>query len=162
VKTLDLHIDGDVGIGDLVFCRHYWSHHTESRVPRCDFKLRSVLERCLFQCWPTSKSLPCRTGPTIPGRVPMRSAVAMFRRCSPLLTIRRTLVERTASAVQPGCRLTWLTGLYWEKTKEIYSDFYRMPGLQLNGEAAQSAISYYNNLYLPNRPRRFAAAMVQL
>jgi outer membrane receptor protein involved in Fe transport len=44
----------------------------------------------------------------------------------------------------------WLGGLYWEKTKDTYSLFYAMPGLQPNGAAYQNIVNYYNTYYNTN------------
>jgi iron complex outermembrane receptor protein len=148
VKTVDLHVDGDVGIADLVFATTYWSqpsHSTDEYSNYVQYSNVAYFNAANIQ------SFACRTGPTVQG------GTDAFSGCNvpTMFTVYDNKTERWSNEVRlqskPGSRLTWLTGLYWEKTKEIYSDFYRMPGLQLNGEAAQSAISYYNNLYAPEQ-----------
>ena len=38
---------------------------------------------------------------------------------------------------KPGGRFHWSIGAYWEKTRDIYSDYFHMPGLQSKGQAWQ-------------------------
>ncbi len=45
---------------------------------------------------------------------------------------------------KPGGSTHWTVGLYLEQTRDIYSDFYAYPGINLNGQAAQTALSYYD------------------
>ena len=46
----------------------------------------------------------------------------------------------------------WLVGTYWEKTRDIYSDYFHMPGLQTAGQQWQAYASYYGQTGLPPQP----------
>jgi outer membrane receptor protein involved in Fe transport len=46
----------------------------------------------------------------------------------------------------------WLAGAYWEKTRDIYSNYYHMPGLQTSGQAWQASAYYYGQTGLPPAP----------
>ena len=44
-------------------------------------------------------------------------------------------------------------GVYWEKTRELTSDYFHMPGLQTAGEAwTATTASYYNSGAVPPKP----------
>jgi iron complex outermembrane recepter protein len=144
VKTVDGHVEGDVGIADLVFASTYWY---QSSVSVNEYS--NYVQYSNVQYYPAAQlqSFACLTGPT-----PLGGTDA-FGNCNvpTMYTIYQNQTQRWSNELRlqskPGGRVHWLGGLYWEKTLENYSDFYHMPGVQFNGEAAQSQIAYYNSLY---------------
>lgn len=148
VKTLDFHLDGDVGIADLVYASTYWS------VPlRTTDEYSNYVQYSTVQPFTAAniQSFACETGPTINGT----GGSSTYSGCNvpTMYTDYQTQTDRWSNEVRlqskSGSRLQWLTGLYWEKTRDKYSDFYDMPGIQPSGQAYRSQISYYNNYYAP-------------
>ena len=145
-KTLDFHLDGDVGIGDLVFASTYWAQDD-----------RWVNEYSEYMQYVNTGSLnatsvqanDCLTDP-ING--------AGFSGCNAptqyydyIQHIDRWSNELRLSSKQGGF-LHWLVGAYWEKTRDIFSDYYHMPGLQTSGQQWQATAYYYGQTGLPPAP----------
>ena len=133
-KMLDFHVDGDVGIGDLVFASTYWSLPT-----RQNNEYSQYMENYNGGA---QQGFTCLNDPTY-GDGP-------FTGCNVPLQYYEyhTNPERWSNelrlASKAGGRFHWLAGVYWEKTrdKDSGSTFY-MPGLQPEGAAFQ----YYTALY---------------
>jgi outer membrane receptor protein involved in Fe transport len=133
-KTLDFHLDGDVGIGDLVFASTYWSLPT-----RQQNEYSQYIEN--FQGG-ANEGVTCLndpvygTGPYTGCKVP----VQFFE----YHTNPQRWSNELRLASKPGTRFHWLGGLYWEKTVDKNSgSTYYMPGLRTNSPAFQ----YYNTYY---------------
>lgn len=146
VRTLDLHLEGDVGIGDLVFASTYWSQPYKTKLEYSEYVQYSNIQPFTA---PNLQSFSCRTGPTVQGGTDAFSGcnVPMENYIYDSQTQRLSNELRLTS--KPGGRIHWLAGLYWEKTTEKYANFFEMPGIQPNGEAYQSQIAYYNYYYAP-------------
>ncbi|MGO9327767.1 MAG: TonB-dependent receptor [Steroidobacteraceae bacterium] len=146
VKTLDFHLDGDVGIADLVYASTYWSQPSRTTDEYSNYVQYSTVQPFTAA---NIQSFACQTGPTIQG------GTDAFSGCNvpTMYNVYDTHSERWSNEVRleskPGGRIQWLTGLYWEKTRQKYNYFYYMPGIQPAGEAYQSQITYYNNYYAP-------------
>ncbi len=135
-KTLDLHVDGDVGIGDLVFASTYWALPT-----RQQNEYSQYMENYggFFGVKGSNEGFTCTndpvygTGPYTGCKVP----VQFFEYHS---NPQRWSNELRLSS-KAGGRFHWLGGLYWEKTvdKNSGSTFF-IPGLRTNSPAFQ----YYN------------------
>ncbi|HTV51781.1 MAG TPA: TonB-dependent receptor [Steroidobacteraceae bacterium] len=144
VKALDLHIEGDVGIGDLVEAATYWSMPTHSVDEYSEYVQYSPIAP--FNA-ADIQSFACLTGPTISG------GTDAFSGCKVpyMYTNYSTTTDRWSNELRlqskAGGRFHWLVGTYWEKTRDIYSDFYDMPNIQPNGEAYQSQVNLYNSYY---------------
>jgi iron complex outermembrane receptor protein len=130
-KTLDFHVDGDVGIGDLVFASTYWSLPTRQQNEYSQYienNLAGAIEGVTCLNDPVYG-----TGPYTGCNVPIQYYEY------------HTNPERWSDELRlvskPGGRFHWLAGLYWEKSrdKNSGSTFY-MPGLRTNSPAFQ----YYN------------------
>lgn len=133
-KLLDFHVDGDVGIADLVFASTYWSLPTRQQ--------NEYSEYMQNYNGGAQEGFTCLDDPTYGG--------GEFTGCQvPTQFFEyHTNVERWSDELRlsskPGGRFHWLGGLYWEKTrdKDSGSTFF-MPGLQTEGAAFQ----YYTALY---------------
>ena len=130
-KTLDFHVDGDVGIGDLVFASTYWSLPTRQQNEYSQY-IQNFNGGA-------NEGVTCLndpvygTGPYTGCKVPIQYYEY------------HTNPERWSDELRlvskPGGRFHWLTGLYWEKTRDKNSgSTYYMPGLRTNSPAFE----YYN------------------
>jgi iron complex outermembrane recepter protein len=130
-KTLDFHVDGDVGIGDLVFASTYWSLPT-----RQQNEYSQYIEN--YQAG-ANEGVTCLNDPVY-GTGPYTGCNVPIQYYEYHTNPQRWSNElRLAS--KPGGRFHWLGGLYWEKTVDKNSgSTYYMPGLRTNSPAFQ----YYN------------------
>jgi iron complex outermembrane receptor protein len=149
-KTLDFHLDGDVGIGDLVFASTYWSQ------PRRQWNEYSQYEQNFNAGgknipptgYPgTQEGFTCLSDPYF-GGTSFTGCNAPTQFYSYWINPQRWSDELRLSS-KPGGRFHWLTGLYWEKTVDKnYGENFYMPGLQYQGAAFQ----YYQNSYQLSQP----------
>jgi iron complex outermembrane recepter protein len=152
-KALDFHVDGDVGIGDLVFASTYWSQ------PRRQWNEYSQYEQNFNagaknnppNGYPgTQEGFTCLNDPYY-GTGPFTGCNAPTQFYSYVINPQRWSNELRLSS-KPGGRFHWLGGLYWEKTVDKnYSNTYYMPGLQYQGKAFLSYLNYYQ-LTAPTLP----------
>ncbi|MBS0579333.1 MAG: TonB-dependent receptor [Proteobacteria bacterium] len=134
-KTLDFHLEGDVGIGDLVFASTYWSLPT-----RQHNEYSQYMENYLGGA---KEGVTCTNDPVY--------GTGPYTNCNPPVQYfeYHTNPERWSDELRlqskSGGRLHWLGGLYWEKTrdKNSGSTFY-MPGLRTDSPAFKYYNYYYN------------------
>jgi iron complex outermembrane receptor protein len=149
-KTLDFHLDGDVGIGDLVYASTYWAQDD-----------RWVNEYSEYMQYVNTgppdnltaayqQSYTCLTDPF---------NGAGYSGCKVPIQYYDYInnVDRWSNELRlqskAGGFIHWLGGVYWEKTRELTSDYFHMPGLQAGGQAWQAATaSYYNSGAVPPKP----------
>jgi iron complex outermembrane recepter protein len=150
VKTLDLHVEGDVGIADLVYASTYWSEPTRQTIEYSEYVQYSNVAP--FNA-ANIQSFACLDGPTIQATIP--GFTGQFKGCNvpTQYYVYDDHSERWSNEVRlqskPGGRIQWLAGLYWERTEDNYSNFFAMPNIQPKGAAYQSQIAYYNAYYAP-------------
>ena len=120
-KIVDLNIQGDVGIGDLVFASTYWSIPTRQQNEYSQY-MQNYLGGAQegFTCL---NDPVYGTGPYTGCNVPTQTYEY------------HTNPERWSDELRlvskPGGRFHWLVGAYWEKTRDKNSgSTYFMPGLQ--------------------------------
>jgi iron complex outermembrane receptor protein len=145
-KSLDFHLDGDVGIGDLVFASTYWAQ------PRRQWNEYSQYEQNYNAGarnnpptgYPgTQEGFTCLSDPFY-GGTPFTGCNAPTQFYSYIINPERWSDELRLSS-KAGGRFHWLAGLYWEKTVDkSYSDTFFMPGLQYKGAAFQYYFTYYH------------------
>lgn len=134
-NMVDFHLDGDVGIGDLVFASTYWNQE------RRQWDEYSQYEQNFNGG--SQEGFTCLTDPYYGGGSP-------YSGCNPALQYynyvdnpQRWSNELRLSSKEGG-RLHWLAGLYWEKTVDRnLGNTYFMPGLQYGGQAFQYELNYY-------------------
>ena len=144
-KTADFHLDGDVGIGDLVYASTYWAQ--DDRWVNEYSEYMQYLNQyanppdAYFNA-STQQAFTCLTDP-VNG--------SGFSGCKPPiqyydydLHIYRWSNELRLQSKEGG-RFHWLAGVYWEKTKDFTANIYHMPGLQTAGQAWQATTAYYYN-----------------
>jgi iron complex outermembrane recepter protein len=144
-KTLDFHVDGDVGIGDLVFASTYWSQprHQWDEYSQYEQNFNAGAKNTPPTGYPgTQEGFTCLNDPYFGG--------APFSGCNPATQYYSYFIhpqrwsEELRLVSKPGGRFHWLVGLYWERTQDkLYGEDYYMPGLQYQGAAFQSYLNYY-------------------
>jgi iron complex outermembrane receptor protein len=149
-SLVDAHLDGDVGIGDLVFASTYWN--------LSERQLNEYSEYMQYANTPTLypqylQGFTCKTDPVSSANNP--GGPQPFSGCHvPILyynyqdNTRRWSNELRLQS-KPGGRLHWLAGLYWEHTEDQSSNTYVMPGIRYDGQAWQLAASYYSPIATP-------------
>jgi iron complex outermembrane receptor protein len=143
-KMVDFNLQGDVGIGDLVFASTYWAQ------PRRQWDEYSQYEQNFNA---GAKSTPPGGFPgTQEGFTCLNDPYfgTAYAGCKPPTQYYSYFLNPTRYSDElrlvskPGGRFHWLAGLYWEKTTDKdYSNTYFMPNLQYQGAAFQSYLQYY-------------------
>ncbi len=146
-RMLDLHVDGDVGIGDLVYAYTYWA------LPRRQWNEYSQYEENFnagAKSTPPSGFPGTQEGFTCLHDPYFGDPAVGYQGCKPPLQFYSYDInparwsDELRLSSKPGGRFHWLAGLYWEKTTDkSYSNTYYMPNLQYQGAAFQSYLSYY-------------------
>ncbi len=144
-NMVDFHLDGDVGIGDLVFASTYWNQERRQWDEYSQYEQNFNVGARYGTGFPgTQEGFTCLTDPYYGG------AGTPYTGCNPALQYysyninpQRWSNELRLSS-KSGGRLHWVAGLYWERTIDRnYNNTYYMPGLQPNGEAFQYELNYY-------------------
>jgi outer membrane receptor protein involved in Fe transport len=140
---VDFHLDGDAGIGDLVFASTYWNVSTRQLNEYSEYMQYAHTAGHAPISPQYLQAFACKTGPLFDGDT------TPFSGCNvPILYYnykdytRRWSNELRLSS-KPGGRFHWLAGLYWEHTEDQASNIYVMPGIQYQGATWQNAASYY-------------------
>jgi outer membrane receptor protein involved in Fe transport len=133
-KTLDFHVDGDVGIGDLVFASTYWSLPTRQQNEYSQY-IQNFNGGA-------NEGFTCLNDPVY-GTGPYTGCKVPIQYYEYHTNPQRWSNELRLSS-KAGTQFHWLGGLYWEKTvdKNSGSEYY-MPGLRTNSPAFQY-YNYYN------------------
>jgi outer membrane receptor protein involved in Fe transport len=135
-NMMELHVDGDVGIGDLVFASTYWSLPT-----RQENEYSEYIQNYggFFGVPGSNEGVTCLndpvygTGPYTGCRVPLQYYEYH--------TNPQRWSDELRLASKPGGKFHWLGGLYWERTVDKNSgSTYFMPGLRTNSPVFE----YYN------------------
>ena len=140
-NMVDFHVDGDVGIGDLVFASAFWNQE------RRQWNEYSQYEQNYNAGAPggypgTQEGFTCLNDPYYGG--------GAFTGCNPATQFysynvnpKRWSNELRLSS-KPGGRFHWLVGGYWQVTNDYnYNNTYYMPGLQPKGAAFQYELNSY-------------------
>jgi iron complex outermembrane recepter protein len=142
---LDFHLDGDVGIGDLVFASTYWNQerHQWDEYSQYEQNFNAGAGNKPPTGYPgTQEGYTCLNDPYY-GTGPFAGCKVPLQAYSYNIDPRRYSDELRLTS-KPGGRFHWLVGVYWEKTfDEGFNNIYYMPGLQYQGAAFQSSLSYY-------------------
>jgi outer membrane receptor protein involved in Fe transport len=143
-KMLDFHVDGDVGIGDLVFASTYWSQPRRqwNEYSQYEERFNAGAKTNPPSGFPgTQEGFTCLDDPYFGGA---------YTGCKPPTQFYSYNInpqrwsDEVRLASKPGGRFHWLAGVYWEKTVDKnYNNTYYMPGLQYQGVAFQHYLSYY-------------------
>ena len=152
-KTLDFHLDGDVGIGDLVYASTFWAQD-DKWVNEYSEYMQYLNQYAnppdAYFNASTQQAYNCLTDP-VNG--------SGFSGCKPSVQFYDydQHIDRWSNELRlqskAGGWFHWLGGVYWEKTRDVYSNYYSMPGLQTSGQAWQATTTYYGQAgVLPPKP----------
>jgi iron complex outermembrane recepter protein len=157
-NMVDFHLEGDVGIGDLVFASTYWNQERRQwdEYSQYEQNFNAGARNTPPTGYPgTQEGFTCLTDPYYSlnlqslGLLPVGPASPFFG-CNPALQYYSYNVDpqrwsnELRLASKEGGRFHWLAGLYWERTLDRnYSNTYYMPGLQYGGQAFQYELSTY-------------------
>ncbi|MGH8170008.1 MAG: TonB-dependent receptor [Steroidobacteraceae bacterium] len=143
----DLNVEGDVGIGDLVYATSFWTYPYHYTTEYSEYVQYNPFPDYYQNSPALLQSLTCQTGPTVQGGTdPYGGCQAPNMYYTYDQWTRRWSNELRLQS-KPGGRWHWLGGLYWQKTRQIWDTYYQMPGMQSNGEGYQSALSSYSYYY---------------
>jgi iron complex outermembrane recepter protein len=143
-RFLDLHVEGDGGIGDLVYAGGYTAQRKR--------RLYDYSEYAQYTSYGLgAQASACSTG-VAPGGGYSGCNVPYMYAVTDALTQQWSHELRLQS--KAGGRAHWTVGVYWEKVYDPYSGFIHLPGIKLSGEEAQSLIAHYGNLATP-RPEEW-------
>jgi iron complex outermembrane recepter protein len=141
-SLLDAHLDGDLGIADLVFASTYWNVSTRQLDEYSEYMQYAQTAGHAPISPQYLQGFACLTDP-------VSSPGDSFTGCNVPIEYydykdytRRWSNELRLTS-KPGGRFHWLAGLYWEHTEDQSSNFYTMPGIQYGGQAWQAAAAYY-------------------
>jgi outer membrane receptor protein involved in Fe transport/tetratricopeptide (TPR) repeat protein len=137
-RFLELHVDGDVGIGDLIYIAGLSS---QAALRLYNFSEYSQYSRYASfvestTCVTDPASGPGDHGCTVP---------YMYGRVASLV---RRLSNEVRLQSKPG-PLHWTVGAYAEKTRNPYSGVEHLPNINFKGAPAQDVIAYYHNVAMP-------------
>jgi hypothetical protein len=137
-------VDGDVGIGDLVFASTYWSLPTRQQNEYSQY-MENVYYNGTYYNLPAGykESLACSHGPSYatPAETTY-SGCNVPRQYYEYHTNPERWSDELRLSSKPGGRFHWLGGLYWEKTRDKNSgSTYYIPGLKYDGDAFQTHAS---------------------
>ena len=142
-KIAQFHLDGDVGIADLVFASTYWSLPTRRWDEYSQYMQNYNAGASSGTGYPgTQEGFTCQSDPFY-GSTPFTGCKVPLQYYEYHTNPERWSDELRLVSKQGG-RFHWLVGTYWEKTRDKNSgSTYFMPGLQTNGAAFQYENAYY-------------------
>jgi len=138
-RFVELHLEGDVGIGDLIYSGGYSSQPLLHLYDFSEYAQYSGSANFI-------QSFACATDPA--GGPGGHSCNVPYMYATPGADIERWSNELRLQS-KSGGRTHWTVGAYWEKTRNPYDGFIRMPNINFKGAPAQSLISYYGNVATP-------------
>jgi iron complex outermembrane receptor protein len=145
-KSLDFHLDGDVGIGDLVYAGTYWAQNNRWVNEYSEY-MQYVNTSTLNAT--SRQAFDCLTDPI--NGIGFGGCNVPIQYYDNIQHIDRWSNELRLQSKESGS-FHWLVGAYWEKTRDIYSSYFHMPGLQTSGQQWQAYASYYALIGLPVKP----------
>jgi iron complex outermembrane receptor protein len=149
-KTLDFHLEGDVGIGDLIYANTYWAQD-DTWVNEYSEYMQYVNTGPPNNYTAVNReAFTCLTDPTY-GGAPFSGCNVPIQYYNYTTKTYRWSNELRLQSKENGGWLHWLVGSYWERTRENTSSYYAIPGLQTKGAAFQYYSSYYGGA-TPQRP----------
>jgi iron complex outermembrane receptor protein len=141
-NMVDFHVDGDVGIGDLVYAGTYWNQERRQWDEYSQYE-QNFNEGAPGGGFPgTQEGYTCLNDPYY-GTGPYTGCKPALQYYSYNIDPQRWSNELRLSS-KAGGRWHWLAGLYWERTTDHnYNNTYYMPGLQYQGAAFQKTLASY-------------------
>jgi iron complex outermembrane receptor protein len=144
-RFLDLHVEGDVGVGDLVYAGGY----TAQRKRRY-YDYSEYAQYTSYGAY--AQASACSTGLVGGGGYGGCNVPYMYAVTNQLL---QQWSNELRLQSKPGGRAHWIVGAYWEKIYSPYSGFIALPGIKLGGEEAQYLIAAYGGNLATPRPEEW-------
>jgi len=147
-KSMDFHVDGDLGVADLVYANTWWAQDDRWVNEYSEYmqylNVRPGISQLPNGSYPfnatTQQAFDCLTDPINDSAFSGCKAPTQYY---DYITHTDRWSNELRLQSKEGGWFHWLVGAYWEKTREVYSDYYHMPGLQIHGEQYQVyAVSY--------------------
>ena len=145
-KTLDFRLDGDAGIGDLIYAGTWWAQDQRNVNEYSEYvqyvrtSTLNATSRQAFDCLTDPINGTGFSGCNVP--IQYYDSIQHIDRWSNELRLQS----------KEGGILHWLIGTYWEKTRDYFSSYYHMPGLRTSGQQWTAYASYYGTTGLPVKP----------
>jgi iron complex outermembrane receptor protein len=143
-RFLDVHLEGDAGIGDLVYAGGYTAQRKRRLYDYSEYAQYSGYSSYV-------QASACSTDP---------AHGAGYSGCNVpyMYAVTDALIQQWSNELRlqskAGGRAHWTVGAYWEEIYDPYSGFITLPGIKLGGEQAQYFIAEYHNLATP-RPEEW-------
>ncbi len=141
-NMVDFHVDGDVGIGDLVFASTYWNQERKQQDEYSQYEQNFNVGAPTGGFPGTAEGFYCQNDPYYG---------TAYKGCNPALQYYTYNInpERWSNELRlsskPGGRLHWLGGLYWQNTIDSnFNNTYYSPGLVYSGAAFQYYFAPYH------------------
>jgi len=142
-NMLELRVDGDVGIGDLVYIGGYWKQERRQWNEYSQY-MENYNSGAPDGGFPgTQEGFTCLDDPYF--GTAYAGCKSPEQSYSYNINPQRYSNELRLSS-KAGGRFHWLVGAYWERTTDHnFNNTYYIPNLQYNGTAFQYYLSYYGN-----------------
>jgi iron complex outermembrane recepter protein len=154
-NMLEFRVDGDVGIGDLVYIGAYWNQERRQQDEYSQYMQNFNYGAGVTPPYPvtnpplyypgyagTQEGYTCASDPFY-GGTPFTGCKSPEQYYTYNINPERYSNELRLTS-KPGGRFHWLAGLYWERTTDKnYNNTYYMPNLNYNGAAFKWALAYY-------------------
>jgi outer membrane receptor protein involved in Fe transport len=152
-RTLDFHVDGDVGIGDLVYASTFWGQDNHSVNEYSEYMQYANTAKISAG---SRQAFTCLTDPYYSQILTGTSEAFSGCKVPTLYYDYSNNTDRWSNEVRlqskAGGSVHWLAGLYWERTRDLYGETYHMPGLQTASQGWQYYNMYYNQVTQPPTP----------
>ena len=148
-KTIDFHLEGDVGIGDLVYANTWWAQD-DRWVNEYSEYMQYLNEGPYFNAT-SQQGYDCLTDPVSTPGDKFTGCKAPIQYYDYDQHIDRWSNELRLQS-KAGGWFHWSLGGYWEKSRDLISNYYHMPGLQSKGQAYQTESAYYGQTLPPPAP----------
>jgi iron complex outermembrane recepter protein len=140
-NMVEFRVDGDVGIGDLVYIGSYWNQERRQINEYSQYEENYNAGAPTGGFPGTQEGFTCLNDPYYgTGYAGCKPAVQYYQyNIDP-----EQWSNEIRLSSKPGGRFHWLAGFFWQRiTDKDFDDPYYMPNLQYQGAAFQSYLAYY-------------------
>jgi iron complex outermembrane recepter protein len=145
-RLMSLTIQGDVGIGDLIYAGGYWNRDNHTVNEYSEYVQYAAIQPvpqgyASYAGWVQSFACATSTPSGVPG------VADSYGGCNvpTMYTNYRDQTDRWSQELRlsskPGGSTHWTVGAYFEQTRDIFSDLFDYPGINFQGQQAQ--YNYY-------------------
>ncbi len=144
-RLMALTVEGDAGIGDLIYAGGY-SNRSNHQINEYSNYVQYVDTPSVTAA--SVQAVACQSSD-------LTTTPPSFSGCNvpTMFYDYHDQINRWSHEVRlqskPGGSTHWTVGAYYEQTKDVYSSFYAMPGIDFQGSQAAYYINYYQGTPLP-------------